>query len=98
MISLSEQLTAQFYRWEQQGRGWHCFEQAVDLEPDFYPFFFHHVPQARQIIDDSKRHTLFSLIGELIKGKPEPPPETYQYEDAEEVRARIFTCDDPLTI
>ena len=97
MISLSEQLTAQFYRWEQQGRGWHYFEQAVDLEPDFYPFFFHYVPQQREIIDDSKRHTLFSFIGEFIKGKTEPKPEIYQYED-EEVRGHIFTCDDPLTI
>lgn len=74
MIPLSDQLTTQFYQWEQKGRGWQYFDVPVDLEPHFHPFFFHYAPQPAAYVDDGKRHTLFSRIGELFKSKPEPKP------------------------
>ena len=63
---LSDALTKQFYDWEKRGRGWHIFDNAVDLEPDFYPFFGHYV-SPKTFIDDSKRNTLFSKIGDFFK-------------------------------
>ena len=98
MIPLSEQLTAQFYKWEQKGRGWWCYGTAVELEPHFHPFFFHYAPPPTVHIDDGKRHTLFSFIASAFKSKSEPQPYIDPYEDDEEVQAHIFACDDPLTI
>jgi hypothetical protein len=37
-VDLSATLTAQFYAWEQRGRGWACFPHRVALEPQFVPF------------------------------------------------------------
>ncbi len=68
---LSEVLTSRFYEWEQRGRGWHVFDNSVDLEPEFYPFFGHFAP-APPVIDDGKRHTLFSGIISLFSNKQEP--------------------------
>jgi hypothetical protein len=73
-ISLSEKLTAQFYEWEQCGRGWYVFDSSVDLEPMFEPFFGHQVEV--QYVDDGKRHTIFSYITESIKGALSPRKET----------------------
>src|SRR5258705_1761256 len=64
-LSLSEQLTAQFYEWEQRGRGWLVFDSPVDLEPPFIPFFFHAVPSV--YIDDGKRPTLFNKVADIFK-------------------------------
>lgn len=68
---LSDVLTSRFYEWEQRGRGWHVFDNSVDLEPEFYPFFGHFAP-APPVIDDGKRHTLFSGIISLFSSKQEP--------------------------
>jgi hypothetical protein len=74
-ISLSERLTAQFYEWEQCGRGWHVFDSSVELEPIFEPFWGHRV-EAPQYVDDGKRHTIVSYISESIKGVLSPRKET----------------------
>lgn len=96
MIQLSGQLAAQFYEWEGRGRGWHSFQEAVDLEPHFHPFFFHYVPPP-PVIDDGKRHTLFSRIGEIFKTEPEPKPDQYEYiADDPDAQAHIFECNEPL--
>ncbi len=98
MQSLSQQLTAQFYKWEQKGRGWQYFDGPVDLEPHFHPFFSHHIPQP-SAIDDGKRHTLFSLIGEIFKTKPEPKPDPYSFfADNENVQAHVFDCEEPIQV
>ena len=98
MIPLSDQLTAQFYEWEQRGRGWLSFEQAVDLEPHFHPFFFHYAPKQTQQVDDSKRHTLFSWIGEAIKGRPAPEPEQLPFPEDPGIQGLIFECNEPLRV
>ncbi len=74
-VPLSDALTAQFYEWEKRGRGWHIFENPVDLEPDFYPFFGHYVPP-KTFIDDSKRNTLFSKIGDFFNGSANTSKDT----------------------
>ena len=79
MGAVSEQLTAQFYQWEQRGRGWHYFEEPVDPEPHFHPFFFHFVQPQVDHIDDGRRHTIVSWLGDVFKSKPKPqtkPPTT----------------------
>ena len=43
--ALSEYLTTQFYAWEQRGRGWKVFDQPVELESEFVPFFGHFPPE-----------------------------------------------------
>lgn len=68
---LSDALTKQFYDWEKRGRGWHIFENPIDLEPDFYPFFGHFI-ESKEIIDDSKRSTWFSKFGDFFNGGTEP--------------------------
>ena len=37
-LTLSEKLTANFYRWEQRGRGWQVWDASIELEPPFAPF------------------------------------------------------------
>jgi hypothetical protein len=96
MKQLAEQLTAQFYDWEQRGRGWTCFDQPVELEPGFHPFFFHTPPQTATDVDDGKRHTLFSWLGELINGKPAPQPKENSYPEYPETQGLIFECTESL--
>lgn len=38
VTSLTDSLTAQFYAWEQRGRGWTVWDEPVELEPAFVPF------------------------------------------------------------
>jgi len=93
--SLSEQLTAQFYQWEQKGRGWHYFRDTVEVEPAFQPFTFHSVQTPTKPIDDGKSHTFFTLIASAFKSRPEPEQE---YVEEEQPIANPFYCDEPLHI
>ena len=98
----AQQLTSQFYKWEQKGRGWKFFQEAVDLEPHFHPFFFHFVqPPTSGYLDDGKRKNVLSRIGDLFRfnSEPyrEPEPDSYaQFEDDDEVQAHIFECNEPI--
>jgi hypothetical protein len=58
--SSSKLLTAQFYDWEQRGRGYAVCDTPVRLEPYFVPFFGHFIDQP--YIDDGKQHTLLSKV------------------------------------
>jgi len=64
--SLSEYLTAQFYAWEQRGRGWKVFDEPVHLESDFIPFFGHLPPERIEQIDTGQRPRFFPAIQELF--------------------------------
>lgn len=97
--SAAEDLTAQFYQWEQKGRGWQFFEDAIHLEPVFRPFVSHYVPRTTEFIDDGRSHTIFSLVGHWLKGKPAPKPKPdYSIFDPGEVQGRILESDEPLRI
>ncbi len=69
MPSLHEQLTQQFFRWEQRGRGWQVYDEPVYPEPPFVPFDGHYQPE-EPLIDDGHRP---SLLGSLF-WKVAPPP------------------------
>jgi len=97
VASLSERLTAQFYDWEKLGRGWCTFETPVDLEPDFYPFFFHVSPPQTKIIDDGKVPNIFGRIANMFSKPPEPQEEEEDQESIP-VNAYVFNCHEALTI
>jgi DNA helicase HerA-like ATPase len=64
-------LTAQFYAWEQWGRGWQVWPEPVALEPPFRPFLFHHAP-AMAAIDDGRRPTRWSTLFDSLSGRGSP--------------------------
>ena len=98
MGAVSEQLTAQFYQWEQRGRGWHYFEEPVDPEPHFHPFFFHFVQPQVDHIDDGRRHTIVSWLGDVFKSKPKPQPSPYEQYQDDGLYAHVFECDEPIIV
>lgn len=65
MFSISEYLTAQFYKWEWRGRGWKLFDHPVGLEPEFIPFFGHINPSLTQI-DTGQRPRFFPKLQEYL--------------------------------
>ncbi|SDE73756.1 Type IV secretion-system coupling protein DNA-binding domain-containing protein [Mucilaginibacter pineti] len=66
-LSLSHRLTANFYRWERHGRGWHIADRIVELEPPFQPFRGHEIDTP--YIDDGKRHTALSTVASWFKAQ-----------------------------
>ncbi len=63
--SLMQRYSAQFYDWEKRGRGWLIWDQPVDIEPPFEPFF-HYLPH-RQLVDDARKPTFFSELADSFK-------------------------------
>lgn len=64
--SSSEYFTAQFYAWEQRGRGWKVFGEPVHLESEFIPFFGHFPPERVDQIDDGRRPRFFPALQESL--------------------------------
>jgi hypothetical protein len=64
--SLIEYLTAQFYAWEQRGRGWKVFGEPVHLESEFIPFFGHIPPEREEQIDSGRRPRFFPALQESL--------------------------------
>jgi hypothetical protein len=60
MGSLHEQLSEQFYQWEQRGRGWQVFPQPVTPEPPFRSFNGYR--QSTPPVDDTRRSSAFSSL------------------------------------
>jgi hypothetical protein len=65
--SRAEYQTHQFYTWEYRGRGWYVSDGPIYLEPPFIPFV--HQTLRQKYSDDGKRHTPFSKLIEVFKGK-----------------------------
>ncbi|MGA7194331.1 MAG: type IV secretion system DNA-binding domain-containing protein [Anaerolineales bacterium] len=66
-LSSVEQLTTDFYVWEQRGRGWTVCDSPVEIEPPFIPFYFHYIPPSPdRIVDDARKPTLFSPIADKL--------------------------------
>jgi Type IV secretion-system coupling protein DNA-binding domain/TraM recognition site of TraD and TraG len=61
----AEQLTADFYQWEQRGRGWRVWEYPVELEPPFEPFF--HSLSSALPVDDGRKPTWLSSLADAVK-------------------------------
>jgi hypothetical protein len=64
VLSPDEQLAEQFYSWELRGRGWQVWDEPVDLEPPFEPFFGHHL-EPYDPPDDGRKHTVLSWLFDL---------------------------------
>lgn len=60
-----EQLTTNFYVWEQRGRGWNLSDSPVELEPPFEPFY--HSYRSAYAIDDGRKPTMLSSFAESVK-------------------------------
>ncbi len=67
-LTASEQATVNFYEWDHLGRGYHLFDEQVDIEPTYRPFQ-HTVVSERKYIDDGKVPNVFSQIANLFKEK-----------------------------
>jgi hypothetical protein len=83
--ALSEYLTAQFYAWEVRGRGWELFDQPVELESDFIPFFGHFSPMTPAKIDDGKRPRFFPKLQETLGLFKKPVGASYDEEVFDEL-------------
>src|SRR5512137_1582302 len=73
MASVHHQLTGQFYRWEQRGRGWRVYGESVHPEPPFVPFDGHRLPDA-PVVDDGRKPTFFSSLFRKVAAPSPPPP------------------------
>ena len=74
MSRLDEQLSEQFHRWEQRGRGWQVFDDPVSPEPPFRPFEGHYLP-ATPPIDDGRKPTVLSSLAKILSRKLSTEPE-----------------------
>jgi len=93
--SLSQELTAQFYDWEQLGRGWLYADAPIYLEPPFVPFYYHTKPHSAPVKDDGKRHTIFSFVAEKVQ-QALRPKQVIQEEEPIFLDPIPFDCDEPL--
>jgi type IV secretion system coupling TraD/TrwB family protein len=73
MGSVHEQLSEQFYRWEQRGRGWQIHGEPVYPEPPFVPFYGHYLPDT-SVVDDGRRPTFLSSLVRKLSVRPGPTP------------------------
>lgn len=85
MPGIHEQLSEQFYRWENRGRGWKVYDEPVYPEPPFVPFNGHYLPAA-PVVDDGRKPTLFSSLVEKLSRKlsTETPPVTTEPDNEDE--------------
>ena len=86
MATIHDQLTEQFYRWEQRGRGWQVFDEPVHPEPLFVPFDGHYLPDT-PVVDDGRRPTFLSSLFRKKESSPVIP------EPEEEPEPRILIRD-----
>ena len=87
-----ERLSQAFYEWEIRGRGWLVFPEPVDLEPPFRPFA--HIRQLPgPVVDDGRKHSIFSAVGEGIASlfRPSEPKQP-------EIDLSIFDEPDPVYV
>src|ERR1035437_1624876 len=87
MSRLDEQLSEQFHRWEQRGRGWQVFADPVSPEPPFRPFEGHYLPATPPVDDGAKPTFLSSLVQRLsqkLSSEPTVAPSIPEPEEESE--------------
>lgn len=67
------QLAANFYRWEQRGRGVEVFPAAVELEPPFVPFPGHRLRLGNEGRDTGAKPFFFSGLADKVFRALQPP-------------------------
>ena len=84
-MNRSESLTANFYAWEMRGRGWMLWDAPVDIEPTFFPFFYHDVLYpVIQDKGDGRRYSPLSWAVSKITELIQPPPQEQEFTVPEE--------------
>jgi hypothetical protein len=91
MGDLHEQLSQQFYQWEQRGRGWQVFPEPVTPEPPFRPFNGYHQPP--QTDDTSRPSALSSFLNRFSGRSPKSDNPPTQPEPEEEPEPDILIRD-----
>jgi hypothetical protein len=71
-MTIPEQLTANFYRWERRGRGVQLFEAPVELEPPYVPFPGHRVVFEGPV-DAGRKESVFSRLAGKVFTALQPP-------------------------
>src|SRR5688572_7153543 len=59
MASVHDQISEQFWAFENRGRGWHVFNEPVSPEPPFEPFNGYKIAE---VPDDGLRPTVLSAL------------------------------------
>ena len=101
-LTLSEKLTANFYRWEQRGRGWQVWDTSIELEPPFAPFTVD--PRIFPPAVDDGQYPSFTVsllkrVWERLQGSRKADEDSTlapQEESGYETEAAIFLDDSPL--
>lgn len=93
----AEQLTLQFYAWENRCRGWYVYPFPVDPEPHFEPFFGHFIRED-EIIDDGRKETLLSSFIKLFKGEEKKPRSEPKQKELEPFAAIDTTASDLVSL
>lgn len=98
MLSIAEQLTEQFYLWEQRGRGWQVWDYPVELEPPFEHFHFR--LHTWQPVDDGRKHTILSQMVETLTrartGWIHAKADVDSHEPPSPITPTLFEDDSPL--
>lgn len=92
--SVEEQVTHDFYNWEQRGRGWYAHEIAVEIEPPFEPFIYHE-PEPQAYRDDGLRPNIFKRIYNFLLPQQEEPTNEFL---VDMIVPGLFNCNEPLVI
>jgi hypothetical protein len=93
--SLSEQLTANFYKWEVRGRGWKLWPDAVELEPVYEPFR-HQYSGYPSSYDDGRRMTFLGALIERIRNSFSGNKQKECALPEEEITPPLFDDSSPL--
>jgi hypothetical protein len=72
-LNVSGALSANFYRWEQRGRGVEVFPAAVELEPPFLAFSGHRLRLGNEGRDSGVKPSLFSGLANKVFRALQPP-------------------------
>lgn len=64
--SRAQQITENFYAWEERGRGWQVYDAAVELEPIFVPFFPPPFGNG-EIIDEGFKPSIFTKTTSFLQ-------------------------------
>lgn len=96
-MDISEQLTFQFYRWENRCRGWYAYPYVVDPEPPFEPFFGHYIFEG-DIIDDGRKETLISSFIKAFKAEEPKRTKPKRQDEPEPFKAFEISVEDLISL